>query len=158
MTYKQNSLGNLEAWLNDALNSDATSKEVYDSIIMTVKDEIEYHKRCLKRSEDLLVMLKGNLSALYDTDPWNPVKGDEPFEETLEREGYEYTPQVLTMLSKQTLEPLEEAQGCIRTALKSAAINEKPIVVHQLSKLLMDIEQCKDFEHIMDIMEQHAES
>tara|TARA_Y100001951_G_C11231093_1_gene234663 strand:- start:107 stop:385 length:279 start_codon:yes stop_codon:yes gene_type:complete len=92
MTYKQNSLGNLEAWLNDALNSDATSKEVYDSIIMTVKDEIEYHKRCLKRSEDLLVMLKGNLSALYDTDPWNPVKGDEPFEETLEREGYEYTP------------------------------------------------------------------
>ena len=95
MTYKQNSLGNLEAWLNDALNSDATSKEVYDSIIMTVKDEIEYHKRCLKRSEDLLVMLKGNLSALYDTDPWNPIKGDEPFEETLEREGYEYTPQIL---------------------------------------------------------------
>ncbi len=92
MTYKQNSLGNLEAWLNDALNSDATSKEVYDSIIMTVKDEIEYHKRCLKRSEDLLVMLKGNLSALYDTDPWNPIRGDEPFEETLEREGYEYTP------------------------------------------------------------------
>ena len=36
------------------------------------------------------------------------------------------------MLSKQTLEPLEEAQGCILTALKSAAINEKPIVVHQL--------------------------
>ena len=92
MTYKQNSLGHLEAWLNDALNSDATSKEVYDSLIMTVKDEIEYHKRCLKRSEDLLVMLKGNLSALYDTDPWNPIKGDEPFEETLEREGYEYTP------------------------------------------------------------------
>ena len=92
MTYRENSLGHLEAWLNDALNSDATSKEVYDSLIMTVKDEIEYHKRCLKRSEDLLVMLKGNLSALYDTDPWNPIKGDEPFEETLEREGYEYTP------------------------------------------------------------------
>ena len=61
-------------------------------------------------------------------------------------------------LSQQTLEPLEEAQGLIRTAIKSASVNEKPIVVHQLSKLLMDIEQCKDFEHIMDIMEQHAES
>ena len=92
MTYRENSLGHLEAWLNDALNSDASSKEVYDSISMTVKGEVEYHKRCLKRSEDLLVMLKGNLSALYDADPWNPIKDDEPFEETLEREGYEYTP------------------------------------------------------------------
>ena len=68
MTYKDNSLGHLEAWLNDALHSDATSKEVYDSLILTVRDEIEYHKKCLKRSQDLLVMLKGNLSALYETD------------------------------------------------------------------------------------------
>ncbi len=56
-------------------------------------------------------------------------------------------------LSKQTLDPLEEAQGNIRTALKSAAVNEKPIVVHQLSKLLMDIENCKSFDHIMDLMD-----
>ena len=61
-------------------------------------------------------------------------------------------------LSQQTLEPLEEAQGLNRTAIKSASVNEKPIVVHQLSKLLVDIEQCKEFDHIMDIMEQHAES
>ena len=92
MTDKQNSLGHLEAWLNDALNSDATSKEVYDSIIMTIKDEIEYHERCLKRSKDLMLMLKGNLSALYETDPWNPAKDGESFEETLKRDGYEYTP------------------------------------------------------------------
>ena len=56
-------------------------------------------------------------------------------------------------LSTQTLEPLEEAQGHIRTALKSAAVNEKPIVVHQLAKLLIDIENCKDFDHIMDLMD-----
>ena len=60
------------------------------------------------------------------------------------------------MLSKQTLEPLEEAQGLIRAAIKSASMNEKPIVVHQLSKLLMDIDHCKSFDHIMDIMEQSA--
>ena len=120
---KENSLGHLEAWLNDALHSDATSKDVYDSIVNTIKDEIEYHKRCLKRSQDLLVMVKGNISALYDTDTdvdkislndsqayvsskvtnaktekeyqdfWNPAKDDEAFEETLKREGYEYTPQ-----------------------------------------------------------------
>ena len=118
MTYKENSLGHLEAWLNDAVNSDASSKEVYDSLIMTVKGEIEYHERCLKRSQDLMVMLKGNLSALYDVDKislndsqaytsskvtnaktekeyqdfWNPAKDDEAFEDTLRREGYEYTP------------------------------------------------------------------
>ena len=92
MTNKENSLGLLEAWLNDALHSDATSKEVYDSIIMTIKDEIEYHERCLKRSKDLMLLLKGNLSALYETDPWNPAKDGESFEETLKRDGYEYTP------------------------------------------------------------------
>ena len=57
------------------------------------------------------------------------------------------------MLSKHTLEPLEEAQGLIRTAIKSAATNEKPLVVNQLSKLLMDIEHCKSFEHLQDIIE-----
>ena len=62
------------------------------------------------------------------------------------------------MLSKQTLEPLEEAQGFIRTAIKSASVNEKPIVVHQLTKLLMDIEHVKTFDGIMDIMEQHTNS
>ena len=122
MTHKENSLGHLEAWLNDALHSDATSKEVYDTIVNTIKDEIEYHQRCLKRSQDLLVMVKGNISALYDTntdvdkislndsqayvsskvtnaktekeyqDFWNPAKDDEAFEDTLKREGYEYTP------------------------------------------------------------------
>ena len=61
-------------------------------------------------------------------------------------------------LSKQTLDPLEEAQGFIRTAIKSASVNEKPIVVHQLSKLLMDIDNCKSFDHIMDIMEQQQSS
>ena len=60
------------------------------------------------------------------------------------------------MLSKQTIEPLEEAQGFIRTAIKSASVNEKPIVVHQLAKLLMDIDHVKTFDGMMDIMEQHV--
>ena len=60
------------------------------------------------------------------------------------------------MLSKQTIEPLEEAQGFIRTEIKSASVNEKPIVVHQLSKLLMDVDHIKTFDGIMDIMEQHV--
>ena len=61
-------------------------------------------------------------------------------------------------LSEQTLDHLLEAEGSIRAAIKCAAVNEKPIVVHQLTKLLMDIEHVKTFDGIMDIMEQHTNS
>ena len=56
-------------------------------------------------------------------------------------------------LSKQTLDHLLEAESHLRAAIKSAATNEKPLVVKQLSQLLLDIEQCKKFEEIMDMLE-----
>ena len=61
-------------------------------------------------------------------------------------------------LSPTTIEHLLEAQGCLRAALKSAAVNEKPLVIHQLSKLLMDIEHCESFENLMDVMEEQSNS
>ena len=57
------------------------------------------------------------------------------------------------MLSKQTLEHLLEAESHLRAAIRSAASSEKPLVVKQLSQLLLDIEQCKKFEEIMDMLE-----
>ena len=56
-------------------------------------------------------------------------------------------------LSENTVNHLMEAQGCLRAALKSAAINENPLVIHQLSKLIMDIEHCENFEKLRDRME-----
>jgi len=56
-------------------------------------------------------------------------------------------------LSKQTLDHLLEAESHIRAAIKSAATNEKPIVVQQLAKILMDMEHCKKFEEIMDMLD-----
>jgi hypothetical protein len=56
-------------------------------------------------------------------------------------------------LSKQTLEHLLEAESHLRAAIKSAAANEKPLVVKQLSQLLLDMEQCKKFEDLMDMLE-----
>ena len=56
-------------------------------------------------------------------------------------------------LSKQTLEYIEEAESHIRAAIKSAAVNEKPFVVKQLAQLLLDMEQCKKFDEIMDLLE-----
>ena len=51
-------------------------------------------------------------------------------------------------LSKQTLDYLLEAEGSIRSAIKSAAVNEKPLVVTQISKLLYDIESLKEFDDL----------
>jgi|7_EtaG_2_1085326.scaffolds.fasta_scaffold55705_3 hypothetical protein len=56
-------------------------------------------------------------------------------------------------LSTNTVDHLMEAQGCLRAALKSAAVNENPLVIHQISKLLMDIEHCQDFEKLRDVIE-----
>ena len=58
-------------------------------------------------------------------------------------------------LSKQTLDYLLEAEGSIRSAIKFAAVNEKPLVVNQISKLLYDIESLKEFEKLQDIVDAH---
>ena len=44
-------------------------------------------------------------------------------------------------LSKNTLDHLLEAESHIRAAVKSAAVNEKPLVVKQLADLLHGLEQ-----------------
>ena len=60
-------------------------------------------------------------------------------------------------LSKQTLDHLLEAESHTRAAIKSAAVNEKPLVVKQLAQLLLDMEQCKKFDEIMDLLEDREE-
>ena len=61
-------------------------------------------------------------------------------------------------LSKQTLDHLLEAEGSLRAAVRCAATNEKPIVVTQLSQLLMDIERVREFEKLQDIVDSHMEN
>ena len=56
-------------------------------------------------------------------------------------------------LSEKTLDYLLEAEGCIRSAIKTAATCENPLVVTQLSKLLYDIDHLKEFEKLQDIVE-----
>ena len=58
-------------------------------------------------------------------------------------------------LSRQTLDYLLEAEGSIRLAMKYASTNEKPLVLTQISKLLYDIESMKEFEKLMDVVEEH---
>ena len=61
-------------------------------------------------------------------------------------------------LSEQTLDHLLEAEGSIRAAIKFAAVNEKPLVVTQVSKLLYDIESLKEFEKLQDIVDAHMKN
>ena len=58
-------------------------------------------------------------------------------------------------LSEQTLDHLLEAEGNIRAAIKCAAVNENPLVVTQLSKLLYDMDHLKQFEKLQDIIDTH---
>ena len=56
-------------------------------------------------------------------------------------------------LSKNTLDNLLEAESHIRAAIKSAAVNEKPMVVKNLSDILMNMEQTEKFDEIMDMID-----
>ena len=56
-------------------------------------------------------------------------------------------------LSKQTLDHLCDAESHIRAAIKSAAVNEKPMIVKQLAELLHGLEQTKKVDEIMDLLD-----
>ena len=60
-------------------------------------------------------------------------------------------------LSEHTTDHLLEAESHLRAALKSAATNEKPMVITQLSQLLMDIERVREFEKLQDIVDAEIE-
>ena len=59
-TYKKYSLEQLDNWVNDALNcEDLTPEDIYDTIVNVVDESIEYHKKYLTKSIELLSLLKG---------------------------------------------------------------------------------------------------
>ena len=51
-------------------------------------------------------------------------------------------------LSKQTLDHILEAESHLRAAIRVASTSEKPLVVKQLSQLLLDMENCKKIEEL----------
>ena len=60
-------------------------------------------------------------------------------------------------LSQQTLEHMLDAETHMRAAIRSAASNEKPVIVSHLSKILLDIEKAKRLEEVMDMLENREE-
>ena len=60
-SYKKYSLEQLDNWVNDAVNcEDLTPQDIYDTIVKCVDESVEYHKKYLTKSIELLSLLKGH--------------------------------------------------------------------------------------------------
>ena len=67
-SYKKYSLEQLDNWVHDALNcEDLTPEDIYDTIVNVVDESVEYHKKHLTKSIELLSLLKGHRSFELDT-------------------------------------------------------------------------------------------
>jgi len=65
--YNKYSLEQLDNWVNDALNSsDLTPQDIYDTVVKCVDESVEYHKKYLTKSIDLLSLLKGYRPVDFD--------------------------------------------------------------------------------------------
>ena len=66
-SYKKYSLEQLDNWVHDAINcEDLTAQEIYDTIVKCVDDVVNYHKKELSKSTDLLSLLKGHREVDFD--------------------------------------------------------------------------------------------
>ena len=66
-SYKKYSLEQLDNWVNDALNcEDLTPQDIYDTVVKCVDESVEYHKKYLTKSIELLSLLKGHRSVDFE--------------------------------------------------------------------------------------------
>ena len=56
-------------------------------------------------------------------------------------------------LSDTTLEHILEAESHLRASIRAASSCENPVVISQLSKILLDLETVKALENIMDMFD-----
>ena len=66
-SYQKYSLEQLDNWVNDAVNcEDLTPQDIYETIVKCVDGSVEYHKKYLTKSVELLSLLKGYRSVNFD--------------------------------------------------------------------------------------------
>jgi hypothetical protein len=88
--YKKYSLGQLENFLHDAMNTDATPQEIYDVIRGVVEENYLIYTESANRAKDLLDLLNGRRPVDWDlSDNVDKVKKwIIPVEESLDGESY----------------------------------------------------------------------
>tara|TARA_B100000902_G_scaffold1558_1_gene2054 strand:+ start:332 stop:568 length:237 start_codon:yes stop_codon:yes gene_type:complete len=57
---KSYALDNLKAWVEEALDSDVTPDELYNTIRTTVVERITYHNICARHSKEVLELLSNS--------------------------------------------------------------------------------------------------
>ena len=95
-SYKKYSLEQLDNWVNDAVNcEDLTPQDIYDTIVKCVDESVEYHKKYLTKSIELLSLLKGHREVdfgdegnitLGDTSDWNDFWEENYYSEEYSKE------------------------------------------------------------------------
>ena len=58
--YKNYSLEKLSEFVQDSLQTEATPKEIYDTIITTLKKEVSYHDVCKRQAQDILDLMQND--------------------------------------------------------------------------------------------------
>ena len=78
--YKSYSIHHLEEAIKDAMDSECTPKEIYDTITSVVKNNMRYYKACYNDSVRLLALLRGNNNSnikVHDNTEWRRVEDPE---------------------------------------------------------------------------------
>jgi hypothetical protein len=70
--YKDHSLNQLKEMVDDALNSEATPQEVRDSIVNTIREQIDYHLKCIDKASEFLALLKHHDKIMPKEMPQDP--------------------------------------------------------------------------------------
>jgi len=126
-SYKKYSLEQLDNWVHDALNcEDLTPQDIYDTIIKCVDDSVEYHKKQLTKSVELLSLLKGNRSVNLEVtnadwaDFWEECYYPEEIKDTQEISQH-YTEEQLNAMC----DAAEEKEKCREYNLREAEYYNK---------------------------------
>ena len=136
-SYPKYSLEQLDNWVNDALNcEDLTPQDIYDTIVKCVDESVEYHKKHLTKSVELLSLLKGNRSVNFETTQSDWVDFWE--EHYYPEEARQYTEEELDAMCDAAAEQ-EERDKCREYNLREAEY------YNQRAKLDADYEKSKHY-------------
>jgi hypothetical protein len=117
-SYRKYSLEQLDNWVNDALScEDLTPEDIYNTIVKCVDDSVEYHKKNLTKSVELLSLLKGIRPVNFETtqSDWND------FWEEQDQISQHYTEEELNAMC----DAAEEKEKCREYNLREAEYYNK---------------------------------
>ncbi len=141
-SYKKYSLEQLDNWVNDALNcEDLTPQDIYDTVIKCVDESVEYHKKYLAKSNELLSLLKGQRPVNLDKSVSEVTSKDwiDFWEENYyPEESHQYTEEELNAMCDAAAEQ-EERDKCREYNLREAEY------YNQRAKLDADYEKSKHY-------------